>query len=213
MAEPRIFNSIGEPVIIIREFNGWAVTIPPEPRRPTYRYTGGEIGEVKERGFDFNKDSTVHKNTLSGATSEWIKHISLSGSFVIPKLTWQTAQLLMKAFSVNQNGYARESLIPEDTIVLLKIYSKDDPYFLPVRLSSPMSLPGVASKIVIGHKCVVNWQTMQPIDRITTNFDAVYNSDGSISTLREIIYDPDIPVSISMAEFYYALMNPELTTW
>jgi len=206
----RVFNSIGSPFLAIRKFTG--MTMSGEEERPGYDYYGGELDEPDRRPMAFIKDSVKHTFQQSGATDEWIRHITPAGSIHFPKLTWATAQILMQAFETEQLGNSKAYPAVQDNLILMKLYSDSDPYWLPVTLTGNLSFSGIADKIIVGHECEIQWQAVQPLDNITAFYTVGFAASGAVDSIDWTLMS-DTTIGKTIRDWYYASISSEFLTW
>lgn len=169
-----IFNSVGNPVLVLREFAGWEL-----PDTPRYNYMAAELDAPEYRDVQFEKDSIIHSFPQSGSKNEWVQNINLSGSIVIPKVTSTTAEILFKAFTLDRTGLTDGEPAITDNILALKVFSVADPVFIPIRIKNNLAFPGVGDKIRIGHSCTINWESVKSFNALSFGLSVWYTYSPS----------------------------------
>lgn len=200
----RVFNFAkpgidSNPILKLRTVS--AYTSPGGAVTPIYGYYGVDpdgntyLDTPRRRTVSFSRDSIETTGMASGVTNNWNRHFWLSGTIEWDKITWRAAQVLMRAFEFERSSAGAEPT-DWDSILLLKVFGKGDPYWLDVTISNNnLEFPGLGNKINIGHSASISWKASVAWDERKGDDDAGLAAPSSI------------------IDFWYAHYDDEYVTW
>lgn len=177
-----------------------------------HEITGGLLDCPQTRTLTIAKKSILHTAGQGGTTAEWIQHFWLSGAFDFPHMSWEAAELLMKAYATEQSEMGAAEFPEEAPVVLLAVFSHADPYFWPIRITSPIEFPHVGEKIGLAHRATIQWETIQSVSSMRFRFTPIYTGGAEATNITGFSVEAleDAP---AIEEIWYAHEHETLRSW